>query len=255
MERKYGFIKQPDDYRDLQVFGAGKPSALVLPDEIDLEPGFPDPPYDQLQTSSCTGNGVAGIIQYGLKQAGLPAPMPSRLWLYGNGRKLEGDYGQDAGANIRDVIRGANLYGVIPETDWAFDETKVTAALPDLYQQAATLRIHFYASPSITSIDSLRMCLFHRYPIAFGFQVYEYFESQQMSDNPVLHLPTASEAPLGGHCVVLCGYDHANKRFKVRNSWGVSWAPSMNGYFWMDYDYVVSLGSDPWMNRFLKAAA
>ena len=117
MERKYGWVKMPDDYRDLQIFGAGKPSTLILPDEIDLEPGFPEPPYDQLQTSSCTGNGTAGIFQYGLKAAGLPAPRPSRLLLYYDGRRFEGSQSSDSGANIRDVIKGANIFGIAPESE------------------------------------------------------------------------------------------------------------------------------------------
>lgn len=249
MERKYGWIKQLDDYRDVSIFSAGKPTSLIIPDEIDLDPNFPELSYDQLQTSSCTGNGGAGMLQYGLKSAGLPAPRPSRLWLYGNARKLENSYGEDAGANIRDIIKGANKYGIIPETDWAFSESKVTAPIPNqLYIEAAQQKIHFYATMDITKVDVLRLCLFHNFPIVFGMPVYEYFESAQMAKNPYLHLPASSESLLGGHCMVIIGADHPNRRFKVRNSWGTSWGQKGNCF--IDYDYITQLASDPWMNRF-----
>ena len=45
------------------------------------------------------------------------------------------------------------------------------------------------------------------------------------------------------------GYDEANQRFIVRNSWGKNWG--MNGYFTMPYPYLLqrSLSSDFWTIR------
>ncbi len=45
------------------------------------------------------------------------------------------------------------------------------------------------------------------------------------------------------------GYDEAERRFIVRNSWGADWG--IKGYFTMPYDYVLdpSLASDFWTLR------
>jgi C1A family cysteine protease len=80
----------------------------------------------------------------------------------------------------------------------------------------------------------------------FGFSVYESFESDDVALSGLVPLPAAHESMLGGHAVLLVGYDHERKLFKVRNSWGPSWGDG--GYFWMPYDYVCDpeLADDFW---------
>ena len=42
-------------------------------------------------------------------------------------------------------------------------------------------------------------------------------------------MPTPGEKLLGGHAVLAVGYDEAEQRFIVRNSWGTGWGKK--GYF------------------------
>ena len=83
----------------------------------------------------------------------------------------------------------------------------------------------------------------------FGFTVYEAFESQQVAQTGVLNMPQPGERSMGGHAVMAAGYDDAQKRFIVRNSWGTGWG--QNGYFTMPYDYLTSrnLSDDFWTIR------
>jgi len=59
-------------------------------------------------------------------------------------------------------------------------------------------------------------------------------------------MPQPGEQVLGGHAVLAVGYDDAQQRFLVRNSWGTGWG--MQGYFTMPYTYLTqsSLASDFW---------
>ena len=39
-------------------------------------------------------------------------------------------------------------------------------------------------------------------------------------------LPLRNEQLLGGHAVLIVGFDDNRQKFKVRNSWGTSWGAS-----------------------------
>ena len=84
-------------------------------------------------------------------------------------------------------------------------------------------------------------------PVVFGFTVYESFESQEVASSGVLPMPDPKENVVGGHAVMLVGYDDAEDRFRVRNSGG--YRLGQNGYFQMPYLYVTSpsLASDFWV--------
>lgn len=92
----------------------------------------------------------------------------------------------------------------------------------------------------------MKACLASGYPFAFGFTVYENFESDAVAATGVVPMPGTSEQVLGGHAVLAVGYDDAQQRFIVRNSWGSAWG--MGGYFTMPYAYLTNpdLASDFW---------
>ena len=73
------------------------------------------------------------------------------------------------------------------------------------------------------------------------------FEGQSVASSGIVPMPSPSEKVVGGHAVVLVGYNDAVDRFRVRNSWGTGWG--QNGYFEIPYLYVTSgsLASDFWV--------
>eukprot|EP00952_Eustigmatos_sp_NYUAD-ZCMA_P008894 36863-Eustigmatos_ZCMA.PRE.1 len=53
------------------------------------------------------------------------------------------------------------------------------------------------------------------------------------------------EAKLGGHAVVIVGFNRYKRQSLVRNSWSVNWG--VRGYFYMSYDIMLSdLTFDHW---------
>jgi hypothetical protein len=68
--------------------------------------------------------------------------------------------------------------------------------------------------------NQLKGCLASGYPFVFGFTVYESFEGPDVAQTGVVPMLSLDEPVLGGHAVCAVGYDDAQQRFTIRNSWG-----------------------------------
>src|SRR5581483_5695751 len=75
---------------------------------------------------------------------------------------------------------------------------------------------------------------------------YQSFEDPQTIRSGLVPLPTIFEKVLGGHDVVICGYDDSLACFLFRNSYGLDWG--IKGYGWMPYLYATNpnLSGDFW---------
>ena len=95
------------------------------------------------------------------------------------------------------------------------------------------------------NLDSIKAVLSVRQTMAFGFTVYESFESAEVAKTGIVPMPARGERTLGGHEVLLVGYvkDQVNYGL-VRNSWGDGWG--LKGYFLMPWSYILdaNLASD-----------
>lgn len=93
--RRYGWIPDLPDHRDVRFWTARGPSAAPLPPHVDLRPACP-PVYDQGQLGSCTANAIGGAIQFERMRQKLPNWNPSRLFIYYNERAMEGTISSDS---------------------------------------------------------------------------------------------------------------------------------------------------------------
>jgi C1A family cysteine protease len=253
--RKFGWIPDLPDARD-HMYAAPIAHLTALPLKMDLRPQCPKTVYDQGELGSCTGNAIAGAIHFDrLKQTLTPDFVPSRLFIYYNERVIEHTVETDSGAMIRDGIKSVAKKGVCPEDDWPYDISKFTRKpSAKSYKHALKTRaISYYRV--VQSLTQLKGCLSSGYPFVFGFSVYESFESEQVSKTGVVPMPDlARENLLGGHAVLAVGYDDADQRFIVRNSWGSKWG--MAGYFTMPYAYLIdsNFADDFWTIRTVSPA-
>jgi len=249
--KRYGWVPDLPDARD-HLYAAPVAMMAQLPPKVDLRPQCP-PVYDQGQLGSCTGNAIAGAVQFEReKQKLTPDFVPSRLFIYYGERVIEGTVGSDSGAQIRDGIKVVAKQGVPPESDWPYDITKFTQKPPaKAFQDAKKDKVVSY-SRLTQNLAQMKGCLASGYPFVFGFTVYESFESPQVAQTGVVNLPAAGESAIGGHAVMCVGYDDTQTRFIVRNSWGNGWG--MQGYFTMPYSYLTGggLASDFWTVRLVQ---
>jgi C1A family cysteine protease len=242
----YGWKPDVPDRRDL-LYGAVRPVPAELPPSADLRPLCP-PVENQGSLNSCTGNALAGALEFLENKDQVPFEDLSRLFIYYNERALEGSVRSDDGASIRDGIKTLVKQGVCSEKNWPYIEAKWAAKpTPVCYRQALQHQITSYSR--LHTVDEMRACLGEGYPFVFGFAVYGTFESQEVAKTGILEMPGTTERLVGGHAVLAVGYDDAQKRFLVRNSWGETWG--MKGYFTMPYDYLANrdLSDDFWTIR------
>jgi len=226
---------------------------------VDLRGDMPKV-YDQGNLGSCTANALGAAFEYnqmenlipykclsGLFEKKTVTPfMPSRLFLYYNERALAGDIPYDNGAALEDGVMSLYNDGICPESIWDYNVSKfATKPSKRAYWTAKKTRIGNYKKIPQT-LTQLRASLADGYPISFGMQIYSSFESDSVAKSGLVKLPTKTEKNLGGHAVLLCGYNDHLELFIVRNSWGEEWGD--NGYFYMPYEYVLSdLCRDFWV--------
>jgi C1A family cysteine protease len=235
----YNFRKSKPDDRDLTFVHEG----VAVADQVDprLDPLMPII-WDQGQLGSCTANAVAACLQYALGVVnGKKARRPSRLDIYYGERSLEGDLGNgDTGAEGRDGFKFAQQTGYLLEEKWPYTDAqsgKGSYVGPPPAGRRTKL-VHPYAVV-VQSQASIQAALSARQTVAFGFTVYESFESAETAATGIVSMPSGGEQELGGHEVLAVGYLKSRPGYVLcRNSWGDGWG--MAGYFLMPWQYILS---------------
>ena len=215
-------------------------ATVVQPESADLRQKLPAC-YDQGALGSCTANALVAAFQnlraefYG-----------SRLFLYYNERLLEGSIPYDAGATLYDGVASLIKHGVCSESDWPYIISKFAVQPPSQCYTNALLNRVITAANVPQNLYSMKASINAGYPFVIGFAVFASFESPQVSATGMVPMPSLSERFLGGHAVLVVGYNDATQRWIVRNSWGTGWGD--RGYFYVPYAYFLNpiLSSDIW---------
>jgi C1A family cysteine protease len=232
------------DIRDYPMSLAAAPASL--PTKVDLRPQMP-PIGDQGQLGSCTAWASLAAYRYELDKQKLTDFDPSELAQYYWTRVLEGTTTSDAGATIRDAIKVIAKTGVATEKLWPYTISKFNQAPPASAKQAASQHLALQYQSVPQNLNSVKSALAAGFPVVIGISVYASFESSAVVHTGVVPMPSPTEEFLGGHALLLVGYDDATRRFTTRNSWGTGFGD--HGYVYLPYSYVTSpqLASDFWI--------
>lgn len=246
MQSKHVFNWRPDvgDQRDFIFREHFKVSPKSLPKAVDLRPWM-SAVEDQGSLGSCTANAFAGNLEYIWARFKKDLFQASRLFIYFNERVLLNTVNEDSGAILRDGIKSLVQHGVCSETTVPYVEGDFTVKPSDAaYAEGLPRRISKYLR--VTDLASVKQSLADGFPVVFGIPVYESFESDKVARTGTVPTPKKTEQMLGGHAMLVVGYDDKTKRVRVRNSWGSSWGSK--GYCTLPYDYFAQ-ADDMWTVR------
>jgi C1A family cysteine protease len=228
------------DWRDFIYKSSNNP----LRDVVDLRP-WASPVENQLHLGSCVGQAVVGAYELLIKKNNsTDFEDLSKLFVYYNARLIEGHVDEDDGAYVRDAVKAVYTYGICAEKLWPYD-TSLFSVSPTInsYEDAKLRTIKNYYK--VNGLNNILDALNRDYPIVASMHVYSNFNNIEYSKDFILTMPSAADDLIGGHALVLVGYDLNKKLVLCRNSFGEHWC--MNGYFWVPFDYISMNFIDNWI--------
>ena len=240
-----GWIRDPYDSRD-KLYKLTKPVEDVQ--YVNLISDFPQI-FDQLTISSCVAQGSSAQFFNIRRKCKMHEFVPSRLMIYFEGRREIGMIMKDSGMRPRDAMKIMTKIGACDEKLWPYIISKFKDSPPaKCYEEAEKHQLLEYHRLG-HSLNEMKACLIEGYPFGAGIDVFESMMSKEVSMTGWVPMPKPKERNLGGHYVVVVGFDEKAKVFILRNSWGTSWG--MGGHFVLNYEYLLNdkLSDDFWTLR------
>lgn len=248
-----------------------KAKPLSLPANVDLR-AWCSPVENQGRIGSCTANAGAGLLEYYQRRAYGIHLDASRLFLYKVTRNLL-QWTGDTGAYLRTTMKAMAGFGICPEQYWPYSDVKTGAngvsndpfekepsgfcyAFALNYKSTTYYRLDPIGASAATVLSTIKNYAAAGLPSMFGFTVYNSI-SQAVSNGGKIPYPKSGDTVLGGHAVMIVGYDDSmvikngtsgpstTGAFIIRNSWGTGWGTG--GYGYLPYQYVLTgLAKDFW---------
>ena len=221
-------------------------SGAELPPRVDLSKDMP-PPGRQGGLSSCVGWAVAyGLKSYEEKiEQGHPYLAGDRIdantvfspsYIYN-----QCNNGRDAGLLYPDAFNLLSQYGAATWADMPYDgHDFTTQPSAEVKERAKRFRIDFWRKVNTQDTKEIKAHLNAGYPVLIGAKVDDGFMKLQ----PGTTWKTAGK-PLGGHAMVVVGYDDDQNAFRLMNSWGQEWCEG--GFGWVDYDFFRQVVSEAYV--------
>jgi hypothetical protein len=246
MSRIFRVRKDPFDVRDHLAMR----SLALGPATVSMKPGL-GPVRDQGASGSCTGQSGAGWLDwlYGAFTSAFPTKlvspaMFSALFLYAQERMKNGTFPADDGSDSRTLFQVLNQLGVCPDPADPFIDTAIGQA-PTAPMDAAAYSFRIGAYHRVLFDEGLataKSVLASGYCRTIGIPVYKAIESDEVAETGLLPLPARFETPVGGHELLVYGYDDTKGVELARNSWGSGWG--LEGDLMIPYGYYDAAGGN-----------
>lgn len=231
----FGWLKDPKDPRDLtwrKLFRA----IPKIPRRVDLrKKDFPI--LNQGNEGSCVGQAGAGLKNWWeLEQKDYPREEQglSPRYIYNLARALEGRLSQE-GAYLRDALKGLQKYGTCTWAKWPYQPWVDSDVDPrDRIPLELTQPWQIESYVRLESAEEVLEALASGVPVYAGvlwFRNWIIPGPDGKLPRADGKLPRADDRVVGGHAILLLGYDPDEGYILFANSWGSYWGD--RGYGWM----------------------
>jgi hypothetical protein len=262
------FDARPDriDFRDLPY----RARLVSLPDKYPTDKQIVDwlPIYrasdmvlNQGQEGSCTGFGLAGVVNYlrwelanttAIESGKQPVPkMAERIsarMLYQNARLYDEWKGDDyEGSSCRGAMKGFHKHGVCTEKFWPnFEKRNRPGTARDGWDQnAPETPLGAYYRVDGKSIVDMQSAIFETHAIYVSADVHDGWDRIKNNcktiGNALIGAPNKPD-DVGGHAFAMVGYTADG--FIIQNSWGPTWG--YHGFAILPYEDWTRYGTDAW---------
>ena len=264
MDRIFKVRKDKLDLRDHLAMR----SAATLSYAVNLSANL-GPVRDQGQVGSCTGQAGSGWMDWlfaTFRQYFLHAPTGaiefSALFLYAQERLKNHTFPDDSGSDSRTLMQVLNQIGIcLNAVDPYVDTAIANQPSADMIAAAGLFKIGAYHRVLFDDgLATAKSVLASGYCRVIGIPVYQSIQSDEVAETGLLPIPSSTETPVGGHEMLVWGYDDSVKigtaqgAEQVRNSWGADWG--IKGNLRIPYDYYAAVGGndtcDSWVGHMGK---
>lgn len=179
---------------------------------------------DQGEASACVGFGITGAVYARLHHLGFGVGLFSAQACYATAIQLEGIHKgkplPDEGSYPYLAMTGVRRFGLVEESAWPFDYSKIHQEVPfDVFQKASQFRLSAFARIDVEGDARVGACmraLSCGHPVPLGMQVGRAFMDYRRGLGPV----GVETEDTGGHMTFLVGYEDDGDVFIGCNSWG-----------------------------------
>lgn len=247
--RGLGWFPDAQDDRDHILAAGHLLDRATTPWVADCSHLLP-PVLDQGGENSCVAQAVATLLFAAHTRSSQPgiAELLSRKALWWLCRHERGLQDWNVGTYMRTAFRLLNSLGFCRERHWLHSQPHdkrpaVNAQRLSIDQRdRGTGRVIYERlngdGPAL--LEGIKRAVAAGLPVVIGVDVSDTFARGDFDADASVGPPRDSDV-VGGHALVVCGYD--GDSFRVRNSWGEDWADG--GMAWLRDDYAAT-GRDCW---------
>lgn len=215
-----------------------------LPDGLDLRRKWWKI-ENQKETGACVGFATTAVLRWHFTKAGKMKPyqrLSARfIWMAAKETDELIDFAttfleSEGAASIKPALKIAKKFGCVPAKNLPIKGGLSKLTRGEFYSLAGEKKIAGYYNLDRDNIEIWRRWLALRGPIIVRLQVDDTWFNPPEGGHLQTYLP--SEEKDKGHAVCLVGYNHPEKFFIVRNSWGTGWGD--NGFAYASYEYATA---------------
>lgn len=105
--------------------------------------------------------------------------------------------------------------------------------------EADIYKINTYASVQNKTVEGLKNAIYSsQRPLVTGVILYGSYRSAK-TNGGILPIPKSGETKIGGHYMLMVGFNDNKRRFELKNSWGEKWGDK--GYLYLPYEALSTI--------------